>query len=543
MTNHESVDDVARDLVRALKYLRHEPGVSLKHGEWLERFERAMSRAPQGQEEAPEELSEWERTGWMAEVLEMIRERLEDLGMDMKGCPPMMYDDAITSLAARLGKLADLKTWDDLKSAVQAAAKDAKSPFAAPPQETPMEPTAGAEPSPVSVSAEAERPAGAAQPYNARFFGLWRGGERRAQVVEFGNGKCVVSWPTSTIVYDSLALAEAVHITHMGGRGEPTEFRAEFPWLDEKSPKACFCGAVPLDLRCITMGYCNAHSVGVRVEVGQADHGRDTALSRWVDGDISAGKLAELLGVSRAAVRPLESLLPDAAPMEAGLETSTPTPSGSPASPDSPAQEMPAEIEKLCQVVRDAYQHTDPDTAYSLVCALESLWSRVQRAEQDADTLRDERDGLRSDLTVANHRADSAARHRDQFRSRLSEVEQASEVRLKIANDTLARERGLLERLSEVEKVRGGPWYRVGDGRWQCAVCKSIIHKGGDNYPSVLGHEAGCPVGAGGILERAEAAERRAREATEQRDELKRHLTDTAQHLQHLINANEGIPR
>ena len=36
---------------------------------------------------------------------------------------------------------------------------------------------------------------------------------------------------------------------------------------------------------------------------------RETALERWVDGEISAGKLAELLGVSRQAVRPIEYLM------------------------------------------------------------------------------------------------------------------------------------------------------------------------------------------------------------------------------------------
>lgn len=61
-------------------------------------------------------------------------------------------------------------------------------------------------------------------------FGLWRGGERRADVVVLMSGKCVVAWPTSVIVYDSLEAAEAVHITHMGGRGEATEFRPEDGW-------------------------------------------------------------------------------------------------------------------------------------------------------------------------------------------------------------------------------------------------------------------------------------------------------------------------
>ena len=46
-----------------------------------------------------------------------------------------------------------------------------------------------------------------------------------AHVVTLPNGKCIVSWPTSTIVYDSEDAARAVHITHMGGRGEPTKFR------------------------------------------------------------------------------------------------------------------------------------------------------------------------------------------------------------------------------------------------------------------------------------------------------------------------------
>lgn len=60
-----------------------------------------------------------------------------------------------------------------------------------------------------------------------RAFGLWRGGERKADVVVLTSGKCVVGWPTSVVVYDSLEAAQAVHIAHMGGRGEPTEFRPE----------------------------------------------------------------------------------------------------------------------------------------------------------------------------------------------------------------------------------------------------------------------------------------------------------------------------
>jgi hypothetical protein len=51
-----------------------------------------------------------------------------------------------------------------------------------------------------------------------------RGGKTVAEVVALDNGKCIVSWPTSTIVYDNEDAARAVHITHMGGRGEPTWF-------------------------------------------------------------------------------------------------------------------------------------------------------------------------------------------------------------------------------------------------------------------------------------------------------------------------------
>jgi hypothetical protein len=59
---------------------------------------------------------------------------------------------------------------------------------------------------------------------NPVIYSMKRGGEVVATVVTLPNGKCVVSWPTSTIVYDSEAAARAVHITHMGGRGERTVF-------------------------------------------------------------------------------------------------------------------------------------------------------------------------------------------------------------------------------------------------------------------------------------------------------------------------------
>jgi hypothetical protein len=91
-------------------------------------------------------------------------------------------------------------------------------------------------------------------------YNLVRGGEVRAQIVVFSSGRCVVSWPTSTIVYDSEAAARLVHIEHMGGRGEETKFVP-------LEPATCFCGAVPFDGRCLELG-CEAHHVPVRVMVG-----------------------------------------------------------------------------------------------------------------------------------------------------------------------------------------------------------------------------------------------------------------------------------
>lgn len=59
-------------------------------------------------------------------------------------------------------------------------------------------------------------------------YNMRRGGSTVAQVVTLDSGKCVVSWPTSVIVYDSEQAARAVHITHMGGRGEETTFWPEW---------------------------------------------------------------------------------------------------------------------------------------------------------------------------------------------------------------------------------------------------------------------------------------------------------------------------
>ena len=51
-----------------------------------------------------------------------------------------------------------------------------------------------------------------------------RGEKIAAEIVTLRSGRCVVSWPTSTIVYDSIEAAIAVHVEHMKGRGEPTRF-------------------------------------------------------------------------------------------------------------------------------------------------------------------------------------------------------------------------------------------------------------------------------------------------------------------------------
>ena len=79
---------------------------------------------------------------------------------------------------------------------------------------------------------------------------LRRNGEAKANVVTLPNGKCIVSWPTSTIVYDSEHDARKVHIDHMGGRGDPTEFvvrdmspEAERGWSECYQDR---CDGIPL---------------------------------------------------------------------------------------------------------------------------------------------------------------------------------------------------------------------------------------------------------------------------------------------------------
>ena len=85
------------------------------------------------------------------------------------------------------------------------------------------------------------------------FYSIERDGKSAAHAVTLPNGKCVVSWPTSTIVYDSEQNARAVHIDHMGGRGEPTHFNVELmSKATDRGWQECYqdrCEGVPLRLR------------------------------------------------------------------------------------------------------------------------------------------------------------------------------------------------------------------------------------------------------------------------------------------------------
>jgi hypothetical protein len=56
------------------------------------------------------------------------------------------------------------------------------------------------------------------------YYHMRRNNETVAEIVTLSSGKCIVSWPTSVIVYDSEDAARKVHIDHMGGRGEVTRF-------------------------------------------------------------------------------------------------------------------------------------------------------------------------------------------------------------------------------------------------------------------------------------------------------------------------------
>ena len=60
-----------------------------------------------------------EAAQWSWECLEMIRGDLEAFGIDMKGTPPMFYNDALRSLVARLGKAAGCRTGDHVRALVR----------------------------------------------------------------------------------------------------------------------------------------------------------------------------------------------------------------------------------------------------------------------------------------------------------------------------------------------------------------------------------------------------------------------------------------
>lgn len=49
------------------------------------------------------------------ECLDMVRVALEQLGLQMRGTPPMFYDDAIDQLASILGRAAGMEKWIDIQ--------------------------------------------------------------------------------------------------------------------------------------------------------------------------------------------------------------------------------------------------------------------------------------------------------------------------------------------------------------------------------------------------------------------------------------------
>lgn len=81
--------------------------------------------------------TEWDRSAaW--ECLDMVRERLEHLGLAMKHTPPMFYDDAIAALASILGRAAGLTTgWDVTWTVVEHQANLTEQAMGRGPQEPP----------------------------------------------------------------------------------------------------------------------------------------------------------------------------------------------------------------------------------------------------------------------------------------------------------------------------------------------------------------------------------------------------------------------
>lgn len=61
--------------------------------------------------------------------------------------------------------------------------------------------------------------------WKTKVYHMVRGGSMCAVVVVLPNQKCIVSWPESTIVYDSEEQARYVHIPNMGDLAVVTEFQ------------------------------------------------------------------------------------------------------------------------------------------------------------------------------------------------------------------------------------------------------------------------------------------------------------------------------
>ena len=93
-------------------------------------------------------------------------------------------------------------------------------------------------------------------------YDLMRNGKQMAQVITLDNEKCVVTWPTSIIIYDSEDAARAVHIDHMGGRGELTSF--EPVWVSDEDVRRGMSDCLQDD--CENVPFASIGGVDARLE-------------------------------------------------------------------------------------------------------------------------------------------------------------------------------------------------------------------------------------------------------------------------------------
>lgn len=132
-------------------------------------------------------------------------------------------------------------------------------------------------------------------------YNIKRDGKIVAHAVTLPNGRCVVSWPTSTIVYDSEMAARRVHIDHMGGRGEDTSFEfycapkaVERGWLEAYQDR---CEGVPM--------HAVNWSLPSRPVICAPDYIPEDERGDWIEG--YAALLSSLYGTEwRETCRPVE---------------------------------------------------------------------------------------------------------------------------------------------------------------------------------------------------------------------------------------------